>query len=37
MEDEIDYDVKKEFTSFDDFFPEKADAPIEDDEEVEEE
>lgn len=37
MEDEIDYDVKKEFTSFDDFFPEKANAPIEDDEEDEEE
>ena len=36
MEDEIDYDVKKEFTSFDDFFPEKANAPIEDDEEGEE-
>lgn len=35
MEDEIDYDVKKEFTSFDDFFPEKANAPIEDDEEGE--
>lgn len=37
MEDEIDYDVKKEFTSFDDFFPEKANAPIEDNEEDEEE
>lgn len=36
MEDEIDYVVKKEFTSFDDFFPEKANAPIEDDEEGEE-
>lgn len=35
MEDEIDYVVKKEFTSFDDFFPEK-NAPIEDDEEGEE-
>lgn len=32
MEDEIDYVVKKEFTSFDDFFPEKANDPIEDDE-----
>ena len=37
MEDEIDYDVKKEFTSFDDFFPEKANAPIEEGEEDEEE
>lgn len=36
MEDEIDYEVKKEFTSFDDFFPEKANIPIEDDEEGEE-
>ena len=35
MEDEIDYDVKKEFTSFDDFFPEKANAPIEEGEDDE--
>jgi len=37
MEDEIDYDVKKEFTSFDDFFPEKANAPIEEGEDDENE
>lgn len=35
MEDEIDYDVKKEFTSFDDFFPEKANAPINEEDEEE--
>ena len=35
MEDEIDYDVKKEFTSFDDFFPEKAGVPIEEGEDDE--
>ena len=37
MEDEIDYDVKKEFTSFDDFFPEKANSPIEEGEDDENE
>ena len=37
MEDEIDYDVKKEFTSFDDFFPEKAGVPIEEGEDDENE
>ena len=37
MEDEIDYDVKKEFTSFDDFFPEKANTPIEEGEDDENE